>query len=221
MKLVSYAIWGNNAKYVAGAIANARLCGEFYPDWIPRFYCSQNVSDALINKLALLGAEVIMRPACEDYRGLYWRLEPGYDTTFDRVIFRDCDSRPNKREATAVRDWEATKYPVHIMRDHAKFHGAYIMGGMFGMVPGSIPDYQTNLRRWVESIQPNHAPLGEYWGLDQEFLRLHVWPHIRDNHLAHDDSRHRTRTERRFRVKLPKGMFVGQRFDENNQPEYV
>jgi len=220
MKIITFALWGNDARYISGALENVRLAKTHYPGWELRFYCSENVSSVCLGHLKD-GGQVIMKPACDNYLGLYWRLEPGYEEGIERFIVRDCDSRLNKREAAAVKDWESTQFPFHIMRDHFKYHGATVMGGMFGMIPGSVPDYQKNLLEWVENIKPNNAPLGQYWGLDQEFLRKKVWPHVIDNHLAHDDSRRKTRREKRFRVKLPKGQFVGQRFDHNNQPEYV
>ena len=38
MKLITFSLWGQDPKYLVGAIRNAELASEIYPDWICRFY---------------------------------------------------------------------------------------------------------------------------------------------------------------------------------------
>ena len=70
-------------------------------------------------------------------------------------------------------------------------------------------------------LKPNNCHRGQFWGTDQEFLEHYLWPKIKDNHLAHDDYKRVTGRELSFRVKLNDGQFVGQVWNESNNPVYM
>jgi hypothetical protein len=141
---------------------------------------------------------------------LYWRFEPMYDDpTIERFIVRDSDSRINGREADAVQEWIDSDLPFHIMRDNPA-HNIEIMGGMWGAVPGIIPEFRQMMAQWVEELKPNpDNPKGLFHGTDQMFLCQHIWPYIRGCHLAHDEHFQYTGRERPFRVKLKRDGYVG------------
>jgi len=40
------------------------------------------------------------------------------DSTVDRYIIHDVDSRLNSRDRIAIEEWITSKYPIHIVRDH-------------------------------------------------------------------------------------------------------
>ena len=61
-KIISFCLWGDNPKYTIGAIENAKLAKTIYPDWICRFYVSENVNQSIINKLIELNSEIIKKP---------------------------------------------------------------------------------------------------------------------------------------------------------------
>jgi hypothetical protein len=41
-KIIAFSIWGNNYRYLGGALQNAELALHFYPNWICRFYIGQS-----------------------------------------------------------------------------------------------------------------------------------------------------------------------------------
>ena len=209
-KVISFGLWGDAAKYLVGAVENAKLVRKVYPGWVARFTVDKTVRSDIVRQLQDLGAEVHLMPHDTTFKPRFWRIEVAFDRYVARFLCRDCDSRLNARGADAVREWEESGLPVHIMRDHYR-HTAPIMGGMWGAVHGFIPDFARVYDAWIRRLRSGWRPtrIGVASWSDQPFLRDAVWPLIKDNHLGHDDKKRKTGIERRFRVKLPKGDFVG------------
>jgi len=44
-KVISFSLWGDNQNYVIGAVLNADVAKEEWPDWICRFYIAPTVPD--------------------------------------------------------------------------------------------------------------------------------------------------------------------------------
>lgn len=178
-KIISFSIWGTDEKYYRGAINNIFLKPVIYPEWNIRFYISDDVSISWENKFLNMGAEVvrIKAPYKGDWEGLYWRFFPASDSSIERFISRDTDSILNVREKAAVDEWIKSGKDFHIMRDHDQ-HGVPILGGMWGCVGGAFPSLITDVYKVAHFDRK---------GVDQEFLRDYVWPHIQGRHLSHDE----------------------------------
>jgi tagatose-1,6-bisphosphate aldolase non-catalytic subunit AgaZ/GatZ len=41
-KLICFSLWGDDKKYLHGALENAELSKRFYPDWRCRYYGTMN-----------------------------------------------------------------------------------------------------------------------------------------------------------------------------------
>jgi len=218
-KVISFALWGSNPMYLRGAVENAKIAPKVYPGWTLRYYTDERLMDTAGQELRDLGAETVEKPACDDYMGLYWRFEVVGDDGVDRFIIRDTDSRLNERESAAVKAWEASGRPFHLMRDHQVYHNVPIMGGMWGAVKGFMPSFMEEMAKWVGEEAPSRKRGDkDFWGSDQVFLKLKVWPVICDNFLGHDDCRRSPgRGDQRFGRPLPGKQFVGQQFDANNK----
>lgn len=217
-KIISFSIWGSNPKYADAAILNLKLQLEIYPDWICRFYVDNTVPAHVLETLRNFNAEVVMMPRSDGNYGLFWRFEPLKDTTIERFIVRDTDSRLNLREAAAVKEWEESGKEFHIMRDHVE-HRAYICGGMWGATSEFINKYKDNYDKEREeflktlSFQQLYGSRGKYFNVDQPFLWKYVWPRIINSHIAHIkdlDSLRLTGREKVFPINNPDGMFVGE-----------
>lgn len=139
-KIISYSLWGNEPMYTIGAIRNAELAKEIYPDWICRFYLGGDVSEDIVNSLnSFDNTEVIiMTHKKNDWLGMFWRFYAinNHDDV-DYIIFRDTDSRLTMREFEAVFEWVQSGKCLHIMRDHP-YHSEAIMGGMWGSRPKEL-----------------------------------------------------------------------------------
>jgi hypothetical protein len=209
-KIISFSVWGNNEGYANGAVENARLIPKIYPGWKGRFYVDPLVPRLVLAELYDLGCEIVHKPESIDNLGLYWRFEPMYDDpSIERFIVRDTDSRINVREAQAVKEWEESKLPFHIIRDNNE-HNIRICGGMWGAKAGIIPHWKMLVESWIEQIKPdNKNPRGIYHGTDQEFLGRVIWPFIEKSHIAHDNYFNFTGRERPLTVKLKRDGYVG------------
>jgi len=99
------------------------------------------------------------------------------DPTVEIMISRDTDSRLNLREKAAVDEWLSGDKNFHIMRDHPA-HDATIMAGMWGV-------RNRLLFNMVDLI--NQYPTGDFWQIDQNFLRDRIYPGIRAHACVHDE----------------------------------
>ena len=49
-KIISFSLWGDNPKYTNGAIENADLALEVYPNWICRFYVGTSTPKEIVEE---------------------------------------------------------------------------------------------------------------------------------------------------------------------------
>jgi len=195
-KIVSFSVWGNKPMYLRGAISNYVMYSRMLPDWTCRFYLSSDLSMYSFGReLIDRGAEVRLgNPAGDSTRvGLYWRLDALLDTSVDIAIFRDTDSRPSNREISAVKAWECSGAPLHVMRDH-RAHTAPIMGGMWGCRPAKLKKLVSGLRKSL-NLRMDHAlnapdsagksKHGRIPFSDQDWLADVIWPRVREKALVH------------------------------------
>jgi hypothetical protein len=202
-KIISFSLWGEVAKYNEGAVKNAILCREIYRDWIPRFYVGATVPLGTLRRLRELDAEIVEKSEPGDWRGMFWRFEAASDPAVEIIISRDCDSRLSLREAAAVEEWVKSQAPFHIMRDHPA-HCAPILGGMWGVKAPLLRDLSDRISRYAG---------GDFWQVDQDFLREAIFPGVRKIALIHDEFF----GGKRFPTPRRGLEFVGQVFDEDEK----
>lgn len=208
-KLISFSLWGNNPKYTFGAIQNAKLSKEIYPDWFCRFYVDSEVPVDILEKLSVFdNTEIVHKNIKGDWTSMFWRFDASYDPNVNIVIFRDTDSRVSLREKYAVDEWISSDKTFHIMRDHP-YHNFPILGGMWG--------YKNNNKYPMQILLESFNKTNRY-GTDYQFFAEQLYPIIGNDKVVHDEffekksfPTHRNNTE-----------FVGDVFDENNKrhPEY-
>ena len=207
-KIISFSLWGDDKKYTIGAIKNADLAKDIYPGWICRYYVGKSVPvDIIIELKKRSNTEVYILNEQGDWTGMFWRFYAASDRDVHCMISRDCDSRLNIREKSAIDEWMNSDKNFHIMRDHP-YHAIEILGGMWGCKSPVL----CNMVDLIEEYKNK----GNFWQVDQNFLKEVVYPQIKDDSLIHDE----------FFEKNPfpvprKGLeFVGQVFDENeNTPQ--
>jgi hypothetical protein len=206
-KIISFSLWGTNPKYTIGAIRNAELAKEIYPDWICRFYTGEDVTNEIKTALLSLDSEIVEMGGA-DWNGMFWRFFAA--DSDDIVISRDTDSRLGLREKAAVDEWLSSDKDFHIMRDHP-YHGYHIMGGMWGARNGIL--------KGIKSMIQNHdnGSFNDKYQVDQNFLRDVVYSVVKDKATVHDE----------FFEKKPfptsridSQDFVGQVYDENEVPQF-
>jgi len=205
MKVISFSLWGDNPVYTVGAIRNAELAETIYPDWQCWFYVGSSVPEEILSDLENRSNCTVIRMEEEgNWSGMFWRFYPASLSEVEVMISRDTDSRLNKREKAAVDEWIESDKGFHIMRDHP-WHNTEILGGMWGAKRGVIPSMSTMCVEYVK---------GEFWQVDQNFLREEVWPLVGENFLVHDEFF----SNKPFPTKREGKEFVGMAFNEDDTP---
>ena len=205
-KVISFSLWGDNPKYTIGAIKNAELIGTIYPGWIGRFYCGKSVPINIIEILkTYTNVEVIEMEENGDWSGMFWRFYACEDS--DVMISRDTDSRLNLREKNAVDEWLNSDKDFHIMRDHP-YHNALILGGMWGVRNGILKNIVDLIKNYNK---------GDFWQVDQNFLREQIYPIVVNTSFVHDSYHNINSWSKNFSIERIDQEFVGDVFDEHNQ----
>jgi hypothetical protein len=205
-KIISFSLWGDNPKYTIGAIKNAELIDTIYPGWIGRFYCGKSVPIDIIEILkTYTNVEVIEMEENGDWSGMFWRFYACEDS--DVMISRDTDSRLNLREKNAVDEWLNSDKDFHIMRDHP-YHNALILGGMWGVRNGILKNIVDLIKNYNK---------GDFWQVDQNFLREQIYPIVVNTSFVHDSYHNLNSWSKNFSIERIDQEFVGDVFDEHNQ----
>ena len=210
-KIISFSLWGNIPKYTIGAIRNAELTPTIFPGWVSRFYCGQSVPTDIIEKLkSLPHTEVIMMDVDGDWSGMFWRFYACDDS--DIMLSRDTDSRLTIREKMAVDEWLDSDKDFHIMRDHPH-HTTEILGGMWGVRNGLIKNIKILIGEYIK---------GNFWQVDQNFLREKIYPLVVNHSFIHDSYLNYNTNSKKFPSERINKEFIGDVFDEkeNRHPEH-
>ena len=221
-KIISFTLWGSNPMYTIGAIKNAQLQKEFYPDWICRFYIDSSVPQEVCKELTDLNCELIVKQKTIDHLASFWRFEPMLDMDVSHFIVRDADARLDYRESNAVEQWVLSGLPIHIIRDHPN-HTRYMMGGTWGAIPGMVPTFEQDYFKFLSDVPTSWFVFRDqkYFDYDQCFLEKCLWPHVKDCHMSHDEFFRPTGKELYFNIPRKNDMhFVGQKYTAEDVPVY-
>lgn len=212
IKVISFSIWGNNPKYLVGLKRNLELMRDIYPGWWSAIYWGGDIDRRdrfeLTNQFDDLHKMSVIHQSA-DWRNMFHRfrvLEDLKDS--DLFISRDCDSRLTEREAAAVNEWVESDSGFHTIHDHYH-HTVPMLGGMWGMKRGAMPEFAEQLDDWVENC-------GNYWQVDQEFLTQRVWPVARHDVLNHTEFHGNLWPGVAIPMKRQGREFIGASYDEND-----
>lgn len=215
MKVISFSLWGNNPTYTIGAIKNADIATQLFPDWTCVFYCFESVPADIIKELESRKNTVVRKVGGEynsaDSRGMFHRFLPADEEGVEYMISRDTDSRLSERERLAIDAWISSGKDIHIMRDHP-YHAVPILGGMWGVKGKKLEG--------IADAMEDFTPTSDK-GQDQSFLSEWVWSKVRSRELTaciHDPFFEKTPFPERAKRGSENGgvWFVGQCFDEND-----
>ena len=207
-RIISFSLYGGDPKYTWGAVGNAELVDVYFPGWICRFYIASDVPKEIRDKLAQRGAEVI--EIAESFR--MTRFMVLLDSTAERIIVRDSDSRLNARDRFAVQAWIDSGQPLFSSRDHVNHcHG--FNAGMWGGTKDALPDFKNRFQDVMKTNEKN-----EFWG-DTNFLAT-FWNEVKNVTFQIDsyccnvhENTHPFPTRRPLNY-----LHVGQVFDQYDNP---
>lgn len=205
-KVISFCLWGDIPKYTIGAIRNAQLALEIYPNWECWFYVADNVPQDIINQLQSISNTKIINMGEGNWTAMFWRFSPASNPNVSVMLSRDTDSRLSLREKAAVDEWLLSDKQFHIMRDHP-YHETEILGGMWGVKNPLLQDMEQLIDDYVK---------GDFWQVDQNFLREIIYPKVKDTSLSHDPYFTKYGDTSPFPTERQNKEFVGDIFDEND-----
>ena len=215
MNAIAFSLFGSAPIYLHGALRNAELAPGLYPGWRVVVYCAKDVPRAEQMKLSKLGADV-RGPVEGIPNEMFWRFAVADDTSFERFIVRDCDSRLSRREAQAVKEWVESGLDWHSMRDHPH-HWLPLGGGLWGGKTGVLKPGMTALIK-ASGLAKRPYKRGDGYSLDQTFLSRFVWPLAKRSCLQHDSCNRQTYPEARDFPNGESERFVGEVFDAEDKP---
>jgi hypothetical protein len=189
-RILSYSLWGNDPRYLVGALRNIDGQRRFYPGWTCRFYVDEETMDRhsmLMFTLENAGAEVV--PMIPGVPKMMQRFLVADDPEVERFCVRDCDSRLSEREAQAVEAWIGSDLILHIMRDHPAHQ--VMPGGMWGATWRRSNWEAPRMRQLIYGWMNNAKADVNTYQRDQDFLAHCVFPWAQHSCLAHDSSRRR------------------------------
>lgn len=233
MKIISFCLWGDNPKYCIGAIKNAQLARDLFPDWVCRFYVGSSVPKETLIALMQIDneqqewptkvcnhnglvmhcswnkrTEIVLMDEPGDWRMMLYRFSPIGENDVEVMISRDCDSRLSLREKLAVNEWLASDKSFHTMHCHFH-HSVPILGGMFGIKKGLFSELSRHAIEWAQARESR-------WQIDQDFLKEIVWPIVKHDTLNHADFHTNIWPGVPFPTPMTPGHFIGATYDEND-----
>ncbi len=178
-RVISFALWGDNKRYLYGALRNLLLAHDIYPGWELWFYVDNSVPKNFINIIKELGGIIHIQENGETLKEkLCWRFKVANNQEVGYFIVRDVDSVISVREFNAVQEWIQSDKLFHIIRDWWS-HTDLILAGLWGGVAGVLPNIDTMLKEYTHTSM-------ETQNIDQWFLRDSVWSYVKENCLIHD-----------------------------------
>lgn len=182
-QVIAFSLFGQDNRYILGAVNNAVVARYLYPGWTVRFYVDESVPEEVRRVLRQNAAQVaaIEGLPAADY-GLFWRFLVEDDPNVGIYVVRDVDSVITVKERAAVAAWLRSGRPFHVMRDHIQ-HSELMLAGMWGAHRGNLGPMTPKVQAYVSRI----GVKANFVHRDQHFLRSEVWPIVRQSVFVHDE----------------------------------
>lgn len=211
LKIISFCLYGKKEVYNKGAIYNSLAAKKHYPDFEVWIYISSKNDidiDTYKKLLDMDNVKIIeMNDIDKSFGVSLWRYIPAFtEKNLNIFITRDLDScLDNKRDLYVVKDWINSNEKFHIVQDHHGHHKYPIMGGIWGVKGDLLYKYKTTFTLFLSQcnfenktfnncIMSNRALKGASVSqkrgniIDQYFLRLFVYPRIKNEAIIHYSS---------------------------------
>lgn len=163
MKVFSFCLYGTEPNYYTGLLENIKLIRDHFPTF--DIFVYKGVCDP--SWVIPEGVTVIETHREGPVNTLY-RYTPL--KTAEVGFVRDTDSRIIERDRWCIREFLASPYSYHMVRDHI-WHKSRLMAGMFG---------------WKKPVEfPLEFPTEGGYGCDEAYLAWAVYPQIVSELLVH------------------------------------
>jgi len=178
-KVISFSLYGNDPIYTIGCIRNAEIKNQIMSDWEMWVYHDNTVNNEILDKLNMLGVNLIT-PDLNNTFGRLWRFLPSSDPNVDYFISRDTDSRLSMRDVVSTEEWINSGKNFHIVREHPVGHHWWMNAGMWGCKKNSIKD----IKELIFNYEKTSTNTDDKF-FDQYFLEKIIYPLTINNSLIH------------------------------------
>ena len=191
------------------------------------------VPPRIINKLRLLGADIVHVSTRNGMSARNWRLLVANDQHVDYFLVRDADTRLSDREAAAVRDWlsvaekngSQSAAVIHCIRDHPKHAQQAIVDGLWGGRPRALHQLlRQDITQMMENIVTSNtsSSVRSTGDIMRTLLNELLWPAVSNLSYCHDsvspcDRWTSPSTRRPFPLPRQGQEYIGQEFDSHQE----
>jgi len=172
MKVISFCIYGSHEKYCRGLLENLYIMKEtdynayiYVGDGVPINYIQQYMNFTFTTLI------YTNRIGADNMINRYFAID---EPDVDMMFVRDADSRLHARDLWCIRDFIASGFALHTIRDHPG-HAAYIMGGLWGIQKPALSLNNLSMRGLYKQYNPNNKVINQIQH-DQHFLRDVLYP---------------------------------------------
>ena len=175
--VLSFSLYGENTRYIDGALANAASYRTVFPGWHMWVYFDSSVPNPVLETLKDSGVRLINMSGSE-LNPMTWRFLIASDKDVSRYCIRDIDSRLLHRDYSVVTSWTESNFQAHIIRDHPSHVVSYVKvpGGIWCAKHAAFP----RMGRYLHT----HSKDASY-NADQNLLAKILWPVIKHKTLQH------------------------------------
>lgn len=187
VNVFSFCLYGPpNPRYYDGLLGNIDLITKDFPNWKIFVYLGSDVAQDFIDVLKSFPNVVLRETGTTGHKNSIYRCfaidEPGVEL----MMVRDADSRVHWKDRWAIRDFLASEYGAHVIRDHIE-HTVQIPAGLWGVRKRVLNEsIQELFNTWTPRFAGSGDSTDPYgFGIDQNFLKLVVYPKIKSDLLVH------------------------------------
>ena len=146
-----------------------------------------------------------------------WHLYSLNDTSVDRILLREANTRPGDREQSALRDWAHSELPCHCIRDHPKHADSAFIVNLLGLVPAQIANIIGE-----DVIKKQLDDRNVKWKSVKQFFDAVIWSKIHKHCRCHDSvSCTKWPHSEPFPALRNGNEYVGQSYDLNDIAEVI
>jgi len=187
VNVFSFCLYGpETPKYYFGLLENIRLINQHFPDWKIFVYLGNDVPESFEKKLHSNPTLIVHRTGVDGHKNSVYRFFAIDEPFVNTMMVRDADSRVHWKDRWAIRNFMESSSGVHIIRDHIE-HTSNILAGLWGVKKSVIPfSVQELFQNWTPEFAGSgnkDEPAG--FGIDQNFLKLVLYPKISKEALVH------------------------------------
>ncbi|MNJ97631.1 hypothetical protein D3C87_153840 [compost metagenome] len=219
IKCISFSLYGQNEKYLVGALENVSLAKRFFPDFHCYFFYDKSVPQTYIQQLQANENVRLLNMDSSDIPPMMWRFTAIELPEVHLMLSRDTDSRLNYREKTIIDAWEKESTSFLMIKDHPGSHVyPFLMGGLWGVKNRNQLNISILIREWLIGQKEKDT---KAWGADQNFLMDKIYP-LCINNISYYDDYNLNEVHYCQKINYPRENwhFIGEIFNEKNQRDY-